>query len=371
MVRCNVEGCQNHAYYGEPGGKPCKCGSHKEDGMINLIDKRMCICNPPKRSSYGFQDDKKPTRCSKCKEEGMVDIANLKCKCGTHKPTFGFPDDKNATRCSKCKEEGMVDIINGKCNCGNHRPSFGFPDDKNPTRCSKCKEKGMVNIVSGKCKCGNHQPSFGFPNDKTATRCSECKEDGMVDIVSLKCKGSGCLGNRILGTQGNPKYEGYCVSCFVHDFPKDPRALTARKNSHELKVRDYLIENLPEFDFIHNTTLFTGNCDCNHARRIDFRVLINGTLLCIEVDENEHKYYDKENEEARPNDLMMVHTGKFLFIRFNPHPYTFNGIRENPSITERLENLVQVIRSQVDRIQTEEWEAREELIDEIKLYFSN
>ena len=44
-------------------------------------------------------------------------------------------------------------------------------------------------------------------------------------------------------------------------------------------------------------------------------------MLCIEVDENQHKYYIKSDENNRYDDLFMDFSGKFIFIRYNPDKY--------------------------------------------------
>ena len=48
------------------------------------------------------------------------------------------------------------------------------------------------------------------------------------------------------------------------------------------------------------------------------RKQINDTLLCVETDEHAHAGYDKRDEEIRYDDLYMVYSGKWIFIRFNP-----------------------------------------------------
>jgi hypothetical protein len=52
-------------------------------------------------------------------------------------------------------------------------------------------------------------------------------------------------------------------------------------------VRNIINKN---FDgFIHDTPLYTDNCDCTHRRRIDHRKLIGNTILAIETDEFGHR----------------------------------------------------------------------------------
>ena len=115
---------------------------------------------------------------------------------------------------------------------------------------------------------------------------------------------------------GDPKYDGYCATCFKVVFPTDERSKVIYQHTKEIMVRNIINAN---FDgFIHDTPLYTGDCDCTHRRRIDHRKLIGNTILAIETDEFTHRYYDKEDEEIRYNDVYMIHSGKWIFIRFNP-----------------------------------------------------
>jgi len=75
----------------------------------------------------------------------------------------------------------------------------------------------------------------------------------------------------------------------------------------------------PKFKgFIHDRPLYTWDCECTHRRRIDHRKLIGNTILAVETDEFAHSGYDKQDEEVRYDDLYMIHSGKWIFIRFNP-----------------------------------------------------
>ena len=67
---------------------------------------------------------------------------------------------------------------------------------------------------------------------------------------------------------------------------------------------------------------------------MDHRVLIEGTMLAIETDENKHSSYNKQDEINRYHDLFMVHTGKWIFIRFNPNTsYNINKHeKRNPKL---------------------------------------
>jgi hypothetical protein len=309
--------------------------------MVNVNDK-YCSCSKSK-PTFNLPG-LKAEYCAQCKTIDMVNVKNIPCKCGksTH-PTFNY-EGLTPEYCSKCKIDGMVDILHTKCKCGKVQPSFNY-EGLTPEYCSQCKTDGMILIKKRKCiNCAYRQADYNFFGNK-AKFCADCKQDGMINITN-KCKNSICHSN------GNFKYNYYCTHCFVNLFPNDKLSSEIRIKSKENYVRDFLKDN---FDgFIHDTILWTGNCDCSHKRRIDFRKLIGNTLLCIEVDENQHKRYVNTDEEIRYDDLFMIHGGKFIFIRFNPDQYiNQNGTKVNPYMKKRMDDLYNEIIRQTNRIENE------------------
>ena len=159
------------------------------------------------------------------------------------------------------------------------------------------------------------------------------------------------------------KYDGYCATCFKHLFPEDPRSIKSREHSKELRVRNAISQH---FDgFIHDRPLYTGHCDCSHRRRVDHRKLIHNTILAIETDEFAHRGYDEKDEEIRYDDLYMIHSGKWIFIRFNPDK--MSSVEENEvDIEDRVTVLIDEIEKHVARIEAEE---NVELLEIYRLYY--
>ena len=222
----------------------------------------------------------------------------------------------------------------------------------------------MVDVKNKKCKHNNclRQPCFNYQNEKCAIYCSFHKLENMIDIINKKCKSS----EFCLGTLGNPKYKGHCSSCYQKLFPTDPLTFQIHSKTKEIAVRDFINTNFEGFH--HDKPLWTGNCDCTHRRRIDHRKLIGNTLLCIETDENQHKNYDKKDEEIRYDDVFMLHGGKFIYIRFNPDKFKGkSGKYVNPMLYTRLPVLKEEIEKQIKRIENEE---NSELLEIIKLYYN-
>jgi hypothetical protein len=141
-------------------------------------------------------------------------------------------------------------------------------------------------------------------------------------------------------------------------FPDDPRSKTKKRFSKELIVRNFINEHYD--GFVHNIPLYTGNCDCSHRRRIDHRKLFGNTILAIETDEFGHRGYDQVDEEIRYDDVYMIHSGKWIFIRFNPD----NNVSK-VDIEDKLTKLKETMDECIDRI---EYEENTELVEIIKLF---
>ena len=196
---------------------------------------------------------------------------------------------------------------------------------------NRCDEKDCKASAIGKTgKCIGH----GGGN-----RCPNC-----IDWIDSRC--------------GSIKYDGYCATCFKNIFPNDDRSKVAYSHTKEIMVRNLINEKFE--GFIHDHPLYTGNCDCTHRRRIDHRKLIGNTILAIETDEFGHRGYDKRDEEIRYDDVYMIHSGKWIFIRFNPDSNV-----SKVDIEDKLDTLIETMKECISRIENEE---NEELIEIIKLY---
>lgn len=194
----------------------------------------------------------------------------------------------------------------------------------------RCTEIGCNKLARESCdKCISHGGG---------KRCPNC-----VDWIDSRC--------------GSDKYDGYCATCFKVKFPNDERSKVIYSHSKEIRVRNEI--NASFQGFIHDKPLYTHGCDCTHRRRIDHRKLIGATLLCIETDEHGHSSYDSKDEEIRYDDLFMIHSGKWVFIRFNPDG---KGV----DMEDKLTKLIGTMTEQIRRIENEE---NTDLVEIIKLFY--
>ena len=84
--------------------------------------------------------------------------------------------------------------------------------------------------------------------------------------------------------------------------------------------------------------------------------------MAIETDEFGHRGYDKKDEEIRYDDLYMIHSGKWIFIRFNPDN---NYDKSVIDIEDKLGKLIETIQDNIDRIENGE---NYELVEILKLF---
>ena len=351
--------CGKRPTFNEPGEiSGICCASCKTKTMVNVVDK-MCKCGKA-HPTFNEPGEKIALCCVSCKTSTMIDVKSKLCNCGK-RPSYNEPGEETAICCLSCKTSTMINVKNKKCKCGKARPYFNEPGEKNALCCASCKTSTMIDVLNKKCKCGKAQPIFNEPEEKTGLCCFSCKTDTMVNVVDKLCKGDACIN---MNTRANPKYKGYCANCFTHLFPNDPLTFQTNCKTKELAVRDYINMNFE--GFICDRQLTTANCDCTIRRRPDLRILINETLLCIEIDENQHKSYSEMDEETRYNDLYMAYSGKWIYIRFNPDKFKKNNKNVNPTIANRLPILKKEIEKQFKRIENNE---NRELVERIYLYF--
>jgi hypothetical protein len=141
--------------------------------------------------------------------------------------------------------------------------------------------------------------------------------------------------------------------------------LVIYEHSKEILVRNALVKRqlkTPSLRILFTIHHYTGDCKCAHRRRIDHRKLFGNTILAIETDEFGHRGYDTKDEQIRYDDVYMIHSGKWVFIRFNPD----NTKDIKIDINESINKLLTEVEKQIQRIENEE---NTELVEIIHLFY--
>lgn len=345
--KCNESGCKSNAVWKEDkclrhGGGP-RC---KESGCTKSALTKDGNC---RRHGGG-------PRCIEpgCKKAARTKICN---KCASHGGG------------KKCKESGCVNTVAGKTDkCKSHGGGrrCAEPDCKRSAvgTSKKCTTHGGgKRCIEYGCKKGAAGITDKCAKHGGGRRCIEPNCTNGADNKSNKCRKHGggprcpnCI-TWIDSRSGSHRYDGYCATCFKQIFPDDERSKVVYIHTKEMRVRNRINETFE--GFVHDKPLYTGECNCTHRRRIDHRKLINGTLLCVETDEFAHSGYDPKDEKVRYDDLFMIHSSKWIFIRFNPDG---KGV----DIEDKLDKLIEVMNEQIERIERDE---NKELVEIIKLFY--
>ncbi len=291
------------------------CGDCKLTDMIDIKSKKCIECND-KIPGFNYKDENNALYCGDCKLTNMIDIKSKKCiTCLIKQPAFNYKYEDKALYCGDCKLTDMIDIKNKKCiECNDKIPAFNYKDEKNALYCGDCKLENMIDIKSKKCiKCNIKQPNFNYDNEIIALYCRDCKLDNMIDIKNKKCKTYLC------DTQITKKFKGYCLRCFIHNFPDSK--IIRDYGTREAKVTEFIKEEFKDLVITYNKTIDGG---CSKNRPDTFIDCFTHSII-IEVDEHQHKAksYTPECEIQRVNNLFTDLADRpIVFIRFNPDSYT-------------------------------------------------
>ena len=312
---CLFTGCKIRPSFNNPGSKKgLYCDSHKLEGMVNVKTPK---CIEPSCSiypTYNYPGNTKVLYCSSHKKEGMITIAeNRKCEfpgCTT-RPSYGI--DK-LIYCAKHKQPGMKSMTGDICTYSGclTRASYNIPSKKHGIYCLEHKLEGMINIKDHKCSesgC-NKIPSFNYEGKKKGLYCGTHRKTEMINVREKTCKTPHCL------TQIADKYDGYCLHCYMHIYPDRP--VCRNYKTKEKSVCDFIKEIYPTLSWSFDKSIFKSIS----RRRPDAYIDMGSYLIIVEIDENQHTYYDCTCENKRLMELSQdVGHKPIVFIRFNPDEY--------------------------------------------------
>ena len=309
------------------------------------------------------EHNKQKSRCKDCGGSSICEHNKIRRQCKECGGSSICEHNKRRSICKECGGSAICEHNKRRSICKECGGSAICEHNKQRSHCKDCGGGSICehNRVRSHCKeCGG---ASICDHNKERSHCKECHGSSICEHKKERNRCPDCGGSSICKsrnepyntgcrTYGNRKLNGFCCHCFVNIFPDDPRALSVRKKSKEIQVVSHI---LSKFDgFIHDKPFYIdieGGC-CATKRRIDLRKLINNTMLCIEIDEDQHKSYIKTNETIRYDDLFMDFSGKYIFLRYNPDKFIDKfGKSKNPFFDTRMEVLEQSVIRHVNRIE--------------------
>lgn len=219
-IFCNHFGCTSSPFYNFKNKKRgIYCVKHKEKDMVNITDiSRGClICG--KQACFNFSSETKGIYCVEHKKETMIDVFNkhrLFEGCNTL-PIYNNIGKKVGAYCVKHKKDDMVDVRHKKCQYDTciKRPTYNTPENSNAIFCSNHKKGGMINVTEKRiCKypnCGK-RPNYNLPHEPKGVYCFNHKDDNMIDVAHKKCEYPDC--NKRPNYNATTEISG--IYCFEH-----------------------------------------------------------------------------------------------------------------------------------------------------------
>jgi hypothetical protein len=188
-------------------------------------------------------------------------------------------------------------------------------------------------------------------------------EHGKVKYRCKECGGSALCKTPLCETFSNPKYNGHCLTCFIHLFPDEPNVRNYK--TKEKDVIDRITQTFTSFTWVADKKVQDG---CSR-RRPDLLLDMGSHIIIVEIDENKHTDYDCSCENKRLMELSQdLQHRPIVFIRFNPDDYT----NQDGILVKSCWKLNKLGVMQITKTKQKEWEERiETLKQQIQYWIDN
>jgi hypothetical protein len=181
-----------------------------------------------------------------------------------------------------------------------------------------CRNRPLYGVEQGRPHfCAEHKD----PNMKNMTTTARVTNSSVSTCIVSKCQEQ----------PASPRFRGYCAPCYVTLFPEDPLTFQTVYRSKHQATYQFVASRFDGFQ--HESPLYIAGV------RIDCRIVIADTVLCISTDPN----------------IILIEDGvtpyKVILIVFNPNKYVNQtGDTVNPMLYMRLPLLEDEIARQMERI---------------------
>lgn len=277
--------------------------------------------------------------CKDCKGKGICTHNRRKARCIECNGNQICGHNKFKSFCKECKgsqicEHNKVKTICKECNgiliCEHKRIKIRCKECKGSQICEHNRVKYICKECNGNQICEHNREKYQCKDcggsqicihNRIKSKCKECKGASICihnkhKTYCKECGGSSLCKSSWCEIKANPKYEYYCLRCFIHLFPYRPN--TKNYKTKEKTTVDYILEKYPDFTWITDRKIQDG---CSR-KRPDLLLDLGYQVIIVEIDENQHESYDCSCENKR---LMLlsqdVSHRPIIFIRFNPDEY--------------------------------------------------
>ena len=264
---------------------------------------------------------KQKSCCKECGGKSICEHNKRKYDCKECDGSIFCEHKKDKRFCKDCGGNGICIHDKQKRFCKECGGNGICIHDKNKATCKECGGSSICEHNKLKYICKNCNKIAYCIHDKLKRSCKECGGSDFCNHDKLKryckeCNGSDICKTPLCETFKNKKYNGYCLSCYVHVFPNEQN--TRNYKTKEKTVSDFIIKTYPEYSWIIDKKIELG---CS-KRRPDLFLDLGYQIIIIEIDETQHRNYVNICENKRIMEISKdLHHRPIVFIRFNPDSY--------------------------------------------------
>ena len=278
--------------------------------------------------------------------------------------------DKQKYQCKECGGSQICDHGKQKAQCKECGGSHICEHGKKKSRCKECGGSEFCEHGRFKSQCKECGGVCICEHGRQKAQCKECGgsnicEHGRRKSRCKECGGSSLCKNEWCDTTANPKYEGYCMPCFINNPLNTDKPAHRNYKTKEKEVGLAITQRFPEATWILDKRIQDG---CS-ARRPDVLMDLGYHVLMVEVDENQHNNYDCSCENKRLMELAQdLGHRSMVVIRFNPDSYeTIHGKRVPSCWKLNKKGVVHIPKEQ-----QKNWDARiKVLLETIQYWIDN
>ena len=312
-IWCISPGCEIQASFNLPNkSPPIYCKEHSQENMIN-INSKVCAFKECNQYAY-YKGENSGWYCRRHSNQKIFYTKGRICEDNYCSRAAGYNyKGKNRRFCRIHASTGMVNVANKICQEKECQSTarFGYPGQA----LAYCKthtsdKSGLMRFSMSKCSICGKLAIYGV---KRPEHCEDHKHKQEYNLIENPCKS--CKLNNVLSLKG------LCSYC-------DPENRYNMKKEEKIKI---LLDN-NKFKYIqHDKIIEEGLCG---KERPDFLFDCGTHMLILEVDENQHKSYACECEQARMINITQALGMTTIFVRYNPDKFK-DTIGKYCKITEK------------------------------------
>ena len=329
-TKCIICKKKNPTFNKEGETKALYCKACSLPDMVNIKSPKCIVCKV-KQPSYNKEGETKALYCKECSLPDMVNIKAPKCiVCKVKRPNYNNEGETKALYCKECSLPDMVDIKSLKCIVCKKRASYGIPCNK-PNRCVQHKEEGMINKPTSRCRIKNCN-NMSIYGSETPIHCELHKNDNDILLVERHCEKCNTLDVLL---------DGLCVNfCCLTEKGLQLKKYQKVKEKRVLKIVSCNFKEPTEYNI-----KIPYECGGKNSEEKEIGYDFRTHKVFIEVDEKQHKSYNKICEITRMNNIFQAEGGiPIVYLRYNPDNVMISGKKIKISQNNRETELIKWLK---------------------------